>query len=295
MYLRHLQYLRSVVEHGSFARAAQACGVSQPAISQGMKALQAHFSAPLLVRAGRRYVPTELARSVVAQSSSLGQRMGALGFKPVPTPDRNVLRVGLTPSAALVWGPVLYARWCLPNPRRSLDMATADEGALLAGLLQGRFDAVIAPKPRQFAHPDLSERLLYELQPQVYARRGHPLARARTLAQLQGAAWACVGPSVKGPVDVLTEAHRVRRMPVPKIAVRCPDFASMLHLVGQSDLLAVVPHPALLGAATPVVRALQLAEALPLYGMWLFELRTRPSRIHPQWIATDPSLSQSRG
>lgn len=285
MYLRYLQYLQSVIEHGSFALAAQACGVSQPAISHGMKVLQGHFAEPLWVREGRRHVPTGLARAVAAQASSLAQGIEALPQASAGAPDRNVLRVGLTSSAALVCGPVLYASWCLPNTRHTLEMATADEGSLLVGLLQQRFDAVIAPKPRKFAHPDVVERRLYELRPLVYARRGHPLTLARSLAQLQGAAWVCVGPSVSGPVDVLTEAHRVRRMPAPKVAVRCPDFASMLHLVAQSDLLAVVPHPALLGSAAALLAPLRLEEALPLYDMWLFELGARKSRLGPEVFA----------
>ncbi|MBD9395067.1 LysR family transcriptional regulator [Acidovorax sp. ACV01] len=282
MYLRYLQYLHAVIEQGSFALAAKACGVSQPAISHGMKALQAHFAQPLLVREGRRHVPTDLARAVAAQALPLAQGVEALPRASVAAADRHLLRVGLTSSAALVCGPLLYASWCLPNARRSLEMAMADEGSLLEGLLQRRFDAVIAPKPRKFAHPDVTERPLYELHPQVYARKGHPLVRARSLAQLQGAAWACVRPSVSGPVDVLTEAHRVRRMPAPRMAVRCPDFASMLHLMAQSDLLAVVPHPALLGGAAALVAPLRLAESLPLYGMWLFELGARKSRLGPE-------------
>lgn len=285
MYLRYLQYLHAVVEQGSFAMAAKACGVSQPAISHGMKALQAHFAQPLLVREGRRHVPTDLARAVAAQALPLAQGVKALPRASVAAPDRHRLRVGLTSSAALVCGPLLYASWCLPNARRSLEIATADEGSLLEALLQRRFDAVIAPKPRKFAHPDVVERPLYELHPQVYARKGHPLARAQSLAELQGAAWACVGPSVSGPVDVLTEAHRVRRMPAPKMSVRCPDFASLLHLVAQSDLLAVVPHPALLGGASTLVAPLRLAESLPLYGMWLFEPRGRKSRLGPEVFA----------
>ncbi len=285
MYLRYLQYLHAVIEQGSFALAAKACGVSQPAISHGMKALQAHFAQPLLVREGRRHVPTDLARAVAAQALPLAQGVEALPRASVVAADRYLLRVGLTSSAALVCGPLLYASWCLPNTRRSLEMATADEGSLLDGLLQRRFDAVIAPKPRKFAHPDVAERPLYELHPQVYARKGHPLAHARSLAQLQGAAWACVGPSVSGPVDVLTEAHRVRRMPAPKMSVRCPDFASLLHLVAQSDLLAVVPHPALLGGASTLVAPLRLAESLPLYGMWLFEPRGHKSRLGPEVFA----------
>lgn len=285
MYLRYLQYLHAVIEQGSFALAAKACGVSQPAISHGMKALQAHFAQPLLVREGRRHVPTDLARAVAAQALPLARGVEALPRASVAAADRHLLRVGLTSSAALVCGPLLYASWCLPNARRSLEMATADEGSLLEGLLQRRFDAVIAPKPRKFAHPDVTERPLYELHPQVYARKGHPWVRAHSLAQLQGAAWACVGPSVSGPVDVLTEAHRVRRMPAPKMSVRCPDFASLLHLVAQSDLLTVVPHPALLGGATALVAPLRLAESLPLYGMWLFELGARKSRLGPEVFA----------
>ena len=73
MYLRYLQYLHAVIEQGSFALAAKACGVSQPAISHGMKALQAHFAQPLLVRDGRRHVPTDLARAVAAQALPLAQ------------------------------------------------------------------------------------------------------------------------------------------------------------------------------------------------------------------------------
>lgn len=279
MYLRHLHYLQAVIEHGSFAGAAQACGVSQPAISQGMKALQARLSAPLWVKQGRRLVPTPLARALAQEAASLGQGIDTLAQAGAAAGGHHVLRVGLTASAAMVCGPLLYQDWCLRNARRTLAMETADEGSLLAGLLRGRFDAVIAPRPRGFSHPDLVERRLYELQPRVYARRRHPLGQARALSDLKGAAWACVGPSTSGPVDVLAEAHRVRRMPAPRMTVRCPDFASMLHLVGQSDLLAVVPHPVLLGAAAPLLAPLRLAEALPLYGMWLFELGSRPSRV----------------
>lgn len=286
MYLRYLHYLQAVIEQGSFARAAQVCGVSQPAISQGLKVLQAQFAAPLLARDGRRHVPTELARRVVAEGVPLAQRINALPQTRQGVANRKVLRVGLTSSAALVCGPLLYGTWCLPDSRRSLHMRTADEGSLLAGLLQHQFDAVVAPRPRKFAHPDVAQWPLYELHPRIYARRHHPLARARSLAQLQGAAWACVEPSVSGPVDVLTEAHRVRGLPVPSMTVRCADFASMLNLVLQTDLLAVFPHPALLGAAAELLVPLRLAESLPLYTMWLFQLNGRKPLIDPEAFAS---------
>lgn len=271
MYLRHLQYLRLVVEHGSFAAAAQASGVSQPAISHGMKQLQQRYAAPLFVRSGRRNVPTELALRIAEEGAALEEQADALANPAPRRRDRHVLRVGLTPSAALVCGPVLHAAWCQGHARRTLQLHGADEGRLLAGLQRHEFDLVISPRPRGKGLGGIAGEPLYRLQPLAYARCNHPLARARTLEQLQGAAWAAVGPSVRGPVDMLTEAFEVRRMSPPRVAVGCPDYASMLNLVACTDLLAVVPHPALLGAESPSrVVALRLRETLPLYEMWLF-------------------------
>jgi DNA-binding transcriptional LysR family regulator len=283
MYLPHLAYLRAVIEHGSFAAAARACGVSQPAVSHGMRMLQARFDAPLLVRDGRRRVPTALALRLAAASRPLAEGFDALvpGAAEAGTGNPRVLRVGVTPSAALVCGPLLYAGWCEGRPRRALEMVCADEGRLLADLLEGTLDCAIAPRPRGFAHHGVVQERLYALRPQVVARRSHPLAGARSLDALRGAAWARVDPSASGPVDVLAEAHRVRRMPLPRVAVHCPDFASMLRLAAQSDLLAVVPHPALLGADARTLVPLALQESLPLYEVWLFEPARRRSKLAP--------------
>ena len=273
MYLRHLQYLRLVVEHGSFAAAAEASGVSQPAISHGMKQLQRQYASALFVRSGRRNVPTELALRVAADSAALQERASALVSPQPRQPDRDLLRVGLTPSAALVCGPTLHEAWCQGNVRRRLQLHSADEGRLLAGLRSREFDLVISPLPRGHGSAGMVSEPLYRLQPRVYARRQHPLAAARTLERLQGAAWAAVGPSVRGPVDVLTEAFKVRRWPAPRVAVSCPDYASLLNLVASTDLLAVLPHPALLAAESPArVVPLHLRETLPLYEMGLFHL-----------------------
>ncbi|MCI4680964.1 hypothetical protein K9U33_20420, partial [Rhodoblastus acidophilus] len=52
-------------------------------------------------------------------------------------------------------------------------------------------------------------------------------------------------------------------------------------LAAQSDLLAVVPHPALLGADARTLMPLALQESLPLYDVWLFEPARRRSKLAP--------------
>lgn len=278
MNLRYLHYLRLVIEHGSFAAAAQVSGVSQPAISHGMRQLQQHFKAPLLLRSGRQYVPTELALQVASESASIADQVQALSAAAPRRSSPDALRVGLTPSAAVVCGPTLHDIWCQGHRRRTLVLSSADEGRLLSGLQSGEYDLVLSPRPRGYVGKGLHCQPLYQLQPLVYAGRNHPLAGARTLLELQGADWASVEPSVSGPVNVLAEAFAVRRMSPPCIAVKCPDYASMLNLVATTDLLAVVPHPALLmGDLQMQVMPLHLRETLPLYEMWLFH-RARSRR-----------------
>lgn len=271
MNLRYLHYLRLVVEHGSFAAAALAGGVSQPAISHGMRQLQQQFDTPLFARSGRRLIPTEAALQAALQSRDLAERMDALAATGAIPAHRDTLRVGVTPSAALVCGPALHAAWCQGRPHRRLDMSSADEGRMLASLQGGKLDMVISPRPRGYHATGLACEPLYQLTPLGYARRAHPLVTAQSLMELQAASWAIVGPSVSGPVDVLHEAFAVRRMKPPRIAASCPDYASLLHLLVHSDLLGVLPHPILLGEALKgQIAPLHLREALPRYEMHLF-------------------------
>jgi len=277
MNLRYLQYLRLVVEHGSFAAAALAGGVSQPAISHGMRQLQRGFDTPLFVRSGRKLLPTGAALQVALKSLDLSERMDALAASGGIPATRDTLRVGLTPSAALVCGPALHLGWCQGRPRRRLDMTSADEGRMLARLQGGELDLVISPRPRGYSATGLACQPLYQLAPLAYARRAHPLVKAQSLVELEVASWAIVGPSVRGPVDVLHEAFAVRRMRPPRVVTSCPDYASLLHLMTESDLLGVLPHPALLESAPAgQVVSLHLREALPRYEMYLFTpLRAR--------------------
>lgn len=273
MNLRYLHYLRLVIEHGSFAAAARAGGVSQPAISHGMRQLQRQFDTPLFLPSGRRMLPTEAALRASLKGQDFADQLDALAAANTALVDGDTLRVGLTPSAALVCGPALHKVWHQTHPRGRLDISSADEGRMLSRLQGGELDLVISPMPRSHPVTGLAHRLLYQITPMAYARRAHPLASAHSLAQLQTASWAIVGPSVSGPVDVLQETFAVRQMTPPHVAVSCPDYASLLQLIVHSDLLCVLPHPALLSsAAKDSLVSLRLREALPRYEMQLFTL-----------------------
>ena len=66
--LRQLRYFKAVVENGSFARAAEAVFVSQPALSLQVRELETNLGWPLFERDSHGVVLTTLGREVHEQA-----------------------------------------------------------------------------------------------------------------------------------------------------------------------------------------------------------------------------------
>ena len=64
MELRQIRYFLAICEHGGFSRAAEVCGVTQPALTKAIKALESDVGGPLFHREGRRLVLSELGQMV---------------------------------------------------------------------------------------------------------------------------------------------------------------------------------------------------------------------------------------
>lgn len=65
MDIRQLQYFLAIVDRGGFNRAAAALYVSQPALSQAVRALERDLGSELFHRIGRRAVLTEAGRALI--------------------------------------------------------------------------------------------------------------------------------------------------------------------------------------------------------------------------------------
>ena len=108
--IRHLRYFLAVAEAGSFSRAADRLGISQPSVSQQMRDLEAGLRVSLFQRRGKRILLTprdlifqEHARAVLHQlenflqelNSEPGQLRGEFHLGVIP-----VLNVPLVPHLA---------------------------------------------------------------------------------------------------------------------------------------------------------------------------------------------------
>lgn len=65
MDIRQLEYFLAIVDRGGFNRAASALYVSQPSLSQAVRALERDLGSELFHRIGRRAVLTEAGRALI--------------------------------------------------------------------------------------------------------------------------------------------------------------------------------------------------------------------------------------
>lgn len=96
-----MRYLVALDEHKHFARAAQACFVTQPALSNALRALEEEFGSSI-VRRGRTFVGftpegerlLESARLMLREEQLLRQDLSSVGGQP-----QGRLGIGVVPSA----------------------------------------------------------------------------------------------------------------------------------------------------------------------------------------------------
>ena len=184
--------------------------------------------------------------------------------------DADATLLGMAHAAALLYGPTIEQAWHAHHGDGLLQIMWGSGPELLAALQVHELDLVIAPRPRRYQASGIRRHTLHTSTPTVHARVGHPLAAATSLDAIRHAGWAVAGRAGTAG-NVIEEAHRVRGLPDPRILVQCGDYPTMLNLVARSDLLCVVPHPALLPVQdAPTVQALHLREGLPQYDVCLF-------------------------
>lgn len=272
MKLKKLWYLQHIISTGSFAAAARETGVSQPAITQAMQTLENEWGIPLFEKLGRQKLPTRAALAIAQQAADLHGQLEKLAH---PASDdiaevTQALRVGMAPAAALLYGAAIESIWRQHEPEGLLQIVSGSAPELLTALQQGELDLVAAPRPRRYQAEGIEQLPLHMSMPTIYARIGHPLSSATSLNEIERAGWVVSGRGGTAG-NVIEEAHRVRRLPAPRILVQCADYMTVLEFVAMSDMLCVVPHPVLLQEKHhESVRALHIREGLPQYEVCLF-------------------------
>lgn len=147
--LRDLAYLVAVAEHGHFGRAAEACHVSQPSLSVGVKKVEDALGYVVFERTNRRVLLTR--RGGVAVQRARAVLEAADAMLDAPDTGADPLAGPFALGAIATIGPYLLPRILRPlrqaHPALELEIEEGVTERLLDRLLDGVLDAVILSPP----------------------------------------------------------------------------------------------------------------------------------------------------
>lgn len=156
---KHMQYILTVLKEGSFTNAARRLYVSQPSLSQIIKAAEANLGAPIFNRntdpitltpAGQLYV--DAATQITTISTNLQKQIEELSKEEFGT-----LSLGITVQRGMEILPYLYPRFKKRFPHVELKLYEQGSAAMERSVLEGVVGiALLTTSPRH-------EELVYDL------------------------------------------------------------------------------------------------------------------------------------
>ena len=147
--IKQLRIFRTIVEVGSFTRAGEQLGLSQPAISQQVRTLEESLGVPLLVRAGRGARPTpagdvlfQCARQMLDRLDEVERR-----FAEETAGRAGVVRIGAPEPPCSYLLPGALAGLLRALPKVDLRIVSGQPATTLARLAGGDLDIALLPMP----------------------------------------------------------------------------------------------------------------------------------------------------
>ena len=160
--LKHLRYFEALAQHRHFGRAADACAISQPALSMQIRDLEEMLGTPLVERGYREVRMTQFADIFVERARDILRSVDELGDLARASRERLVgrLRIGVIPTIAPYLLPSINEN--LTRTYEGLDIHVRETltPRLLEELSDGRIDTAIVALP--ISEPSLTEIPLFE-------------------------------------------------------------------------------------------------------------------------------------
>lgn len=160
--MKHLRYFDALSRTGHFGRAAEACAISQPALSVQIRELEELIGAPLVERGGRRIRLTGLGEEFADRARTILRAVDELEElgRSAHGPMAGRLRLGVIPTVAPYLLPDVIKTLTRLYPKMDPHPREAITQRLVEDLTEARLDAAIVALP--ISEPSLEEVALFD-------------------------------------------------------------------------------------------------------------------------------------
>jgi LysR family hydrogen peroxide-inducible transcriptional activator len=240
--LRQLRYFDALARHGHFGRAAEACAISQPALSMQIKEMEQALGGVLLERSARQVSLTHFGEELTRRVRDILRSVDELGDFARASRDQLAgrLRIGMIPTIAPYLLPKVIENLARMHPELDIHVRETLTPKLIRELAEGRLDTAIVALP--VSEPSLTEVALFTenfllVRPGV--DEGTPVPNSETLREMR--------------LLLLEEGHCFRDQALsfcnmqsspPREVLDASSLSTLVQMVGAGIGVTLIPEMA---------------------------------------------------
>ena len=242
---RLIMQFQAVAEWGSITRAAEAIGISQPALSNGIASLERSLGAKLLHRTRHGSKLTELGVAVSRSATTLNSLLTTMidEVKARAAGFGNALSIGATPVAAATVLPEAIARLAINIPDLTVSIIEGTDDQLLELLLKGKIELSVGPIGVDAVPSSVIEDRLFADPFVLAVRAGHRLSvhSEISLAELTHEKWILPdhGSAYRRQIEAIFLTNGFK---VPHSSINTNSRAMTEELLIKTDRVTIVSH-----------------------------------------------------
>jgi len=265
MDFRKVQFFLTAVRCGSLTEAADELGVTQPALSKAIKALERSLGVPLVERGRFGVVATPFGEALRyhGQVVEAEFRHAAGEIEALKGAQRGHVIIGCGPTEATRLLPQALKLMQERRPQLRVSVLYGLNESLMPAVKQGEIDFALSSVPTRAQDTDLLHETLFTESAVMVARADHPLARLRQIAPALLAQQQWVLPRQRElERQAFDDFFRGHGLNPPSAQIETTSTVLMKSMVMQSDALTFLPRELIYWE----VRSRQL-RALPVAGV----------------------------
>lgn len=271
MRFTQLRDFLSILEAGSVRGAARRLDLSQPALTKSLRNLEAELGVKLFQRTPTGVVPTRFgkalstrARAVRAELRKAEEELGKLTGD-----ERGSVALGVGTVATTVVVPQAIRQFRAQFPDARVRITEGLPHALLPLARDETLDLVVGARPSGPLDGVFRFRPMYRSPRAVVARKNHPRADAKSIAELADADWLGLLPfghwsETQAPLipPILQNARQL---------IECDSYNAVVALLASTDMVAILSRRLLSEPyAREHLQEIKVREKLPSFSVGLF-------------------------
>lgn len=279
--LRQLRLVALAAASGSYAKAAQDMGLSPPAVTAQMKALEEDVGIPVFERVDGRLRPTAAGEELLAaqQRIALALSEAERAIAALKSPERGSVVVGVV-STAKYFAPMALAAFRRKRPQIELKLTIGNREDIIRGLESLELDVAVMGRPP--AALEAETQVIGDHPHVVIAPPGHPLLRRRrriTPVDLAREALLVREPG-SGTRMLMERVFEEAGVPHPPIAMEIGSNETIKQAVMAGLGLSFISAHTVAAEVADGRLAVLPVEGLPVVRQWLV-VRARDKRLMP--------------